>query len=831
MFFRRGQQDTNPAAVAVAAKASAGTPGGALPAAALRKLVDATTLAFKTTAELEPITGLIGQERALKAIEFAANMKAHDYNLFILGPPAAGKRTAVKSQLATRALKAATPTDWIYVYNFDEPNRPKALSLPHGRARQLARGMVAAIDELRGVLPALFEGEDYRSRRRVLEEASRATSEQAFEALSAKAHAANIAILRTPQGFAMAPMLDGKVVKPESFSGLPPDMQQDVERKIQGFQKELQLILERTPQVEKSIAAKVSELNGDVAKVAVIAALDDLAAAYADVPQVVEHLETAGRDLIRNAGLFLASSDDAEAVVKESTDAARDPRFRRYMINVMVANGDGAPAGAPIIDEMNPTYSNLLGRVEHIAQMGTLVTDFLLVKPGALHRANGGYLLLDARKLLQSPHAWEALKRAIKAQEIRIEPPSEAAGLGQSQALDPMPIPLSVKVVLTGEREIYYMLSQNDPDFAGLFKVQADFDDTIDRGNGNDLAYAKVVASIVKQHGLRALDAGGVARIIEQGARLADDQDRLSIEIGYISDIVREADYWAGEAGRDIIGRADIRRAVEASIQRADRARDRSQESIERGLVMVDTKGEKVGQINGLSVLQLGNYAFGRPTRITARVRLGSGRVTDIEREVNLGGPLHSKGVMILWGFLAGRYALDVPLALAASLVFEQSYGGVDGDSASSTELYAILSALADVPIRQSFAVTGSVNQFGEVQTIGGVNEKIEGFFDICNARGLTGEQGVLIPKANAQHLMLREDVVDAAAKSMFAVYPVATIDQGIEMLTGVEAGVRGSDGAFPAGSINGKVEARLRGFAERSRSFYRGSDRGGGLV
>jgi predicted ATP-dependent protease len=431
--------------------------------------------------------------------------------------------------------------------------------------------------------------------------------------------------------------------------------------------------------------------------------------------------------------------------------------------------------------------------------------------------------------VLLSPFAWEALKRAIKAREVRIEQPLEASGMSlvSTQTLDPDPIPLDVRVVLFGDRQLYYMLAALDPDFGRLFKVQADFDDSIARSSENDIAYARLIASIVKEHGLKPFDASGVARVIDEGARLADDREKLSIEIGRIADIVREADYWSSQARRKVTTKQDVARAIEEQIQRADRMRDRAEESIARGVVLVDTDGSRIGQINGLSVVQLGAFAFGRPSRITARVRVGSGRVTDIEREVNLGGPLHSKGVLILWGFLAGRYALDVPLALAATLVFEQSYGGVDGDSASCAELYALLSALSEQPIRQALAVTGSVNQWGEVQAIGGVNEKIEGFFDICRARGLNEEQGVLIPRSNVQHLMLREDVVEAVRHGQFSIYPVATVDEGIEILTGVKAGERGAEGRFPAGTINRLVEDKLKSFAERARSFARSAGDG----
>jgi lon-related putative ATP-dependent protease len=826
MFFKRPQHDSTPVVTGGQVTTVAARPQP-LEAAELRRVVNPGTLGFKTTDELHPITGLIGQDRALKAIQFGANIKSHDFNIFVLGPPASGKTTAVKAHLGPKAAEAPTPTDWAYVYNFDDPNRPRALQLPHGRARMLAKGMVAALDELRSVLPALFESEDYQVRRRAIDEQFRSGQEEALEGLNAKAQSQNIAILRTPTGFTMAPMHEGKVVKPDVFNALPEGMRKDVEAKIEGLQKELETILERMPKANKKRRGELSELNEEVSRQAVQEALNDLIASFSDVPQALDFLRAAGFDLIRNVGLFLLTGEEENAIVRQPVDTARDARFRRYMVNVVVANGDGTSAGAPVVEEINPTYGNIIGRVEHIAQMGTLVTDFLLIKPGALHRANGGYLLLDARKLLLSPFAWEALKRAIKAREIRIEQPTEMSGLISTQSLDPEPIPLDVRVVLSGDRELYYLLAAYDPDFSRLFKVQADFDDTIARSSENDQAYARVIASIVKEHGLKPVDAAGVARVIDEGARLADDREKLSIEIGRIADIVREADYWSDQAKRKIITRADVARAIEEQIQRADRLRDRAQETIARGVVLVDTEGAQVGQINGLSVLQLGSFAFARPSRITARVRLGSGRVTDIEREAKLGGPLHSKGVMILWGFLAGRYALDVPLAMAATLVFEQSYGGVEGDSASSAELYALLSALSEIPIKQALAVTGSVNQRGEVQAIGGVNEKIEGFFDVCRTRGLNEQQGVLIPKSNVQHLMLREDVVEAVRHSQFAIYPVGTIDEGIEILTGVKAGERDSGARFAAGTINRLVEDKLKSFAERARAFAKSAGNG----
>lgn len=807
----------------------------ALDAAALRRVVDPTALGFETTAELTAASGLIGQDRALEALAFGTDMKALDFNVFVLGPPAAGKSTAVKSFLTERARLLPTPDDWIYVNNFETPNRPLALRLPPGRARPFAKAMVEVLDELSGTVLALFEGEDYQTRRRAIDEEFRSAAEDAFAALNRKAEEQNIAILKTPTGFVMAPMHDGEVVKPDTFATLPESYRTDVTKRIEALEGDLQAIMARAPRSEKARRLRLAELNEEVARVVVANALDDVRKMVADLPQVHAHLDRVELDLVRSIGLFVSQPSEDE-IVHQPLDPARDARFRRYLVNLIVGRDGGLDAdgkrvsatGAPIYEELNPTYANVVGRIEHLAQMGALVTDFLLISAGALHRANGGFLMVDARKMLTFPFAWEALKRTLKSGEIRIEQPSEIFGALATQTLEPQPIPLDVKVILFGDREIYYLLAAADPDFSRLFKVQADFDDSIDRTEENDRAFAALIASVVATHKLNPVSAAGVAKLIEEASRMADDRDKVSIEVGRIADLLREADYRARNEGREVTDAGDIARAVQGRIQRADRLRDRAQETIARNIVMIDTEGAKIGQVNGLSVLQLGEFAFGKPSRISARVRFGPGRVTDIEREAKLGGPLHSKGVMILWGYLAGRYALDQPLALAASLVFEQSYGGVEGDSASSAELYALISALAEVPIKQGLAVTGSVNQWGEVQAIGGVNEKIEGFFDVCRTRGLTGSQGVLVPQANVQHLMVREDVVAAAREGRFSIHPVRTIDEGIALLTGMPAGERGADGRFGKGTINRLVEDKLELFAKRMKSMPPGA--GGGF-
>ncbi|MEM8949580.1 MAG: Lon protease family protein, partial [Pseudomonadota bacterium] len=512
-----------------------------------------------------------------------------------------------------------------------------------------------------------------------------------------------------------------------------------------------------------------------------------------------------------------------------------DSRFRRYQVNILAggeteaSEGDGtqaeppSAAGAPVIDEDYPTLGNLVGRIEHRSQMGALMTDFTLIKPGALHRANGGYLLLEARKLMTEPYAWDALKRALRGGCVKIEAPGAAASPMTTTTLEPSPIPLDIKVVLFGDRGLYYQLAALDPDFSDLFKVAADFEEVLEREDDADLLYARLLGSVARREDIRPLDPSAVARVIDHSARLSGASDKLSVRMSPVVDLIREADFWAGEAGNEVLSADHIQKALDEQDRRLSRIRERSYETITEETILIDTSGAKVGQINGLSVLQVGGFSFGKPTRITARVGMGSGKVLDIEREVELGGPLHTKGVLILSGFLAARFAQAMPMSLAATLVFEQSYGGVDGDSASSTELYALLSALADVPIKQGLAVTGSVNQYGEVQAIGGVNEKIEGFFEICKQRGLTGDQGVLIPPANVRNLMLKPEVAEAARNGQFRVFSVETIDQGIEILTGLPAGKRGDDGRYPEGSINALVAERVRGFAEARRDFHRG--------
>ena len=782
----------------------------------LYRPADLSALSFESTAELKPADGLVGQQRALDALAFGTRVTAPGFNLFVIGPSGMRAQQAIERVLQEAAGERNHPFDWVYVNNFKDARRPVAIKLPAGRAGEFQDVMHALIDDLRTAVPAVFESEDYQTRRSAIDQAFQSRQGEAFTALNEKAAARDIVILRTPMGFALAPALDGKPLPPDQIRSLSEDKRKAVQATITELEKELEHIVHLLPQWETERRDAIRKLNRDTAKFAIGQFIDTAKGRFTDLPKVLEHLEAIRADLIENVAIFVIKSEgDEDSPLQSPLDAPLD----RYKVNVFVGH-DSHERVAPIVEELHPTLGNLLGSIEYVSQHGVLVTNFRLIKAGAIHRANGGFLLLDARSLLMEPFSWAALKRTLRQREIRIEDLGRFIGLASTVSLEPDPIPLDVKVVLFGDRLLYYLLAAFDADVAEHFKVLADLEDDIDRTAATEATHARLIAALTRRRGFMPIDRPGTARVIEHAARLADNANKLTLVIDQLDDVLAEADFCAGRAGRSIISRRDVETAIEQKIRRSSRLRDRGQESIMQDVALIDTSGTRVGQVNGLSVAELAGFRFGRPTRITCRVRPGSGKVVDIEREVELGGPIHSKGVLILSGFLAGRYALDTPMSLFASLVFEQSYGGVEGDSASSAELYALLSALAEFPVRQDLAVTGSVNQQGQVQAIGGVNEKIEGFFDICQKRGLTGTQGVLIPNTNIQHLMLRADVIEACAAGTFFIYPIATVDEGIQLLTGRPSGERGTDGLYPLQSINRLIEDRLQVFARIRQSF-----------
>ncbi len=785
-----------------------------LPVPSLYRAADLSGLTFRSTDDLEPTGELIGQSRAVDAISLATAMDAPGFNLFVAGPASAEIRHAVRSILSRAAGTRLPPPDWVYVYNFSDPHMPIAIALPSGRARALKDAMHALIADLKLALPAAFEREQYQTRRGDIDETARKKQAALFEALGEKARAQDIVIVRTPAGFAFAPERDGKIVEPDIFNTWSEEERRGVQEKIADLEQELEHALRQIPGIEKERRERLRALNRETASLAVGNLIEEIRVKFSDLPKVVAHLDRVRENLVESVPMFFLKSEAEEEAPEEGQTL-----FERYEVNILISR-DADELGAPIIEEAHPTLINLIGRSEYVARHGVLMTSFRLIKAGALHRANGGYLILDARSLLSEPFSWPAIKRALRSHEIAIEEIGRFMGLAGTVTLEPDPIPLKVRVILIGERLVYYLLSELDPEFREHFKLLADFDDDIDRSAENEGLLARTIADMLRRDGLKPMDRAAVALMIEHSSRIAADAKKLAVVADEIRDVLIEADHWAAVRGRDVLLRDDVQKALDEKETRAARLRERAQDAILRDIAQIETAGAAIGQVNGLSVIELGGFGFGRPSRITARVRPGAGKVTDIEREVALGGPLHSKGVLILSGFLAGRYALQAPMSLSASLVFEQSYGGVEGDSASLAELCALLSALADFPFRQDFAVTGSINQHGNVQAIGGVNEKIEGFFDICKARRLSGTQGVIIPRSNVQHLMLRSDVIEACARGEFAVYAVSTVDEAMELLAGRPAGARDPSGHFPEGSVNGAVDGRLNAFAAIRRTF-----------
>jgi len=804
---------------------SSGLPTG-LPSSRLRPECDPKSLGFTTTATLRSSTGLVGQDRAIDAIKLSAEIAHKGFNLYVLGREGTGRHTAISQLLSDAAASRPVPCDWVYVNNFEAPHKPNALKLPPGLAASLKSAMQQLVDDLAIEIPALFESEDYQSQRRAIDEEFGQKNDDPINEFAARAESEGLVLVRKPAEFVLTAVVDGKPIEPGVYEALSAKEQRKIDAKIEKLQEELASVLNQGLQLEKEQRQRIEALHAAMAERAVSLRIREIKTQFADDKTTVSYLENVRTDMISYADLFLLSVEGDE----EGTfpDVIRkyhqDPRFDRYAINIMVSHGT---ASAPIVKEDLPSLGHLIGQVEHVSEMGTLVTNFTLIKPGALHRANGGYLVLDAQRLLSEPYAWDALKRCLQNQSITITSLADRLSLTSTVTLEPDPIPLDTRVVLIGNRRLHTLLTLLDPEFAQLFKLQADFENTLPRTAKNTRALARVVAGYAAEKDLKPMTAAAVAALLDHAVRLAGDNKELTLELGTLADVMREADFYATQKKHRLISNKDIIHAIQQAEHRGARIKERMQESIIRNTILIDTSGVAIGQVNGLSVVGMGTHYFGQPSRITAAARMGTGKLIDIEREVDLGGPLHSKGVLILGSYLASHFALDVPMSLHASIVFEQSYGGVDGDSASSAELYALLSALSGVPIRQGLGVTGSVNQNGEVQAIGGVNEKIEGFFDICDARTLTGAQGVLIPASNVDHLMLRPDVVAAAQKGRFRIIPVATIDQGIAALTGVEAGKRGRNGQFPDGSINGLVEAQLRAFAMTRHRFAQPYDDG----
>jgi lon-related putative ATP-dependent protease len=784
-----------------------------LPPEKLRLVVDPSRFTFETTEELPADTHIIGQPRGTRAIEFGMGINSRGYNVFVMGQTGTGRATAIERFLQEGAAKEPVPDDWIYVHNFGIPHRPRAIALPAGEGSVFQARMAALIGKISEDLPQAFDSESYQEAIQAVRFAFDEQQAQRLAVLNEKAAQQGLALARTAAGIAVVPVSNGHQLTPEEMGQLPLEQQQALEKNLEALSEELEETLYEIYKLEGETRQKIREVDRTVAEAAIQHHFADLKDIYLENDELILYLNEVHQDVLNQIDDFAPQLDSQEEI-----------DLRRYEVNLLVDNGRFT--GAPVITEQNPTFMNLFGRLEYEMEAGAVFTHFTNIKSGSLHEANGGYLILQAHDFIEQPLAWEAMKRALRTEELRIQPSAtmdESRVLAKSLA--PEPIPLDVKIVLTGSPGIYYALYEQDEDFAGLFKVRADFDTAMPYDDDHIAEYAGFVAARCHEENLLHFDKTAVAKVVEYGSRLVEQQNKLSARFGEVADLIREASYWAGENGRSLVTADDVQQAQEERTYRSNRVEEIIQEQIQEGTIFISTADSFVGQVNGLSVIQLGDYAFGQPGRITARTHMGEGGVIHIERETDMSGPIHEKGVLELTGYLGGQYAQHQPLSLTASITFEQNYAGVDGDSASSAELYALLSSLSEIPIKQGIAVTGSVNQRGEVQPIGGVNEKVEGFYRVCAAVGLNGEQGVLIPASNVADLMLHEDVITAVTEGKFNIWAVKSIDEGIELLTGKPAGIRDKEGNFPEGTVHHAVQARLLELAEDLKAFGNGDD------
>lgn len=802
-----------------------------IPLDGLRLEQDPAAFEFECTDELVPLTEFIGQDRALRSLQFGLGVEKAGYNIFVTGLTGTGKATAILDHIQRaveeqrKTAEPKRPDDWVYVHNFDDPDRPNAIRLPGGMARALREQMEELVVSARANLTRAFSSEEYQQQRKAVLERGQQEAQPLMEQAQREAEAAGFVLRFSPTGIVLLPRGQGRAMTPDEFAALSEEERRAIEERQQPVSAAVNQAAERLRAIEKQVNDQLRQLDRQVAETVVAGSFDALAKQYEGVEEVSHFFQHLREFTLASADLLREPSGEApaaQAPLAPPSGLGQPDPFVAFRCNVFVDNS--ATTGLPIIVEPNPSWSNLFGRIERRAYLGTYLSDHTMLKAGAVHRANGGYLILNLADVMVKPGAWDGLKRVVRTKEVRLEDPMEQYGYLTPQTLRPEAVPVDLKLVVTGDPMSYFLLSTNDEEFWEMFKVKADFDYQIDRTPQNVLAYAGFICACAEREGLRHFDRSAVAQLVEHGSRMVDDQEKISARFGRLRDVIVEADYWAGLAGNERVAAEHVEQAIKERIYRLNLVEERLREMIRRGVIIVDVEGAVVGQVNGLAVLDFGDFSFGRPSRITARTFLGQRGVTSIDRESQLSGKIHDKGVLILSGCLGWKYAQDKPLSLSASISFEQGYEAVDGDSASLAELCAILSSLADAPIRQDLALTGSVNQKGEVQPIGGLNQKIEGFHDVCRAIGFTGSQGVVIPSRNRPNLMLRKDVLESVRGGQFHVYAVGSVDQAIELLTGVPAGQRDQAGAYPQGSINARVDARLRQMGQAMRQFGRGS-------
>ena len=769
----------------------------------LRKRTDPDSLNLESTENLTPLDGIIGQPRAVSSLRFGLGIQEVGFNVFVSGPRGMGKMTAVKSFLEELAKNKPTPSDWCYVNDFNDGDQPKALRLPAGRGKEFQQDVRKFVDFIQREIRKLFDSDEYTAKRDQVIGAMQTKRDALMRDFSNSAAAEGFSLQATSMGVVLLPSKDGHAMNEEEWKAIPQADQNKLIEKRKALEERLKGVLKEVRHLERSAQHALMEMDRQAVRYLVGGVLEDLKDKYKNLSDAAVWFDDIENDILDNIESFKQTPDGKEK--------AEDIPSNTYQVNLFVDNSK--QDGLPVVLELNPTYNNLFGRIEKEVYQGTLYTDFTMVKPGALHRANGGYIVLQVEDVLKHFMSWDGLKRALRSGSIQIEEIGESLGMTTTKTIRPQPIPLDVKVILIGRSMMYYMLHHYDDDFPELFKVKADFDISMDRDDKNTRDFLTFISTLCNKENLKHLNSPAAAKILEFASRLADDQEKLSTHFAALADVIREAHYWAVEDKAPQIREIHVQKALDEKMYRSNLMQKRIQELITQKVFLIDTDSAVIGQVNGLAVIQMGEYEFGRPSRITASVGPGTEGIIDIERQVQMGGPIHSKGVLILNGFMLETFGADKPLTLSCRLVFEQSYEGVDGDSASSTELYAILSALAQVPLKQGIAVTGSVNQKGEIQAIGGVNEKIEGYFEICSAIGLTGKQGVMIPQSNVQNLMLREDIVEAVKSERFHIWSVSTVGEGIEILTGRPAGERLKDGSFPKKTIYHLVEKRLEGF------------------